>query len=449
MRKLLLRQIELAGLTRGDTLLVALSGGVDSVVLLHLLCALREQHGLLLQVAHLDHQIRPESAADAEFVRELCQRLDLPVHVSGEDVPGYAQTNRLSLEMAARQLRQKFLRHTAGLVGAKLIALAHHRDDQVETFFLRLLRGSGSFGLAAMKILCGVWWRPLLSCSRQQLVGYAVASGLNWVEDVSNADPAILRNRLRHHLLPQLRELNPQLDRRWAALAAQLQDENDYWQQQVAAVWPQLLRSELDGLRLSIPALLALPAALRVRVLREALCRLRGDLQRLEAVHLAAINTLLIGERSQAQLDLPGCWAARRYRLLWLRLAAPQRLANYAFELGVPGVLELPCGRQLVASVGDEQLGESATVAEFSMAELAFPLVVRNWRAGDRFAPQGMVGHKSLKSYFGDAKIELEERFRVPLLVSGDEVVCLLGERRSGHATAGLKSGQILRLELV
>jgi tRNA(Ile)-lysidine synthase len=443
------QQLPAAGFARGDSLLVAVSGGVDSVVLLHLLCNLGEEHGLCLQVAHLDHQIRSESAADAEFVRQLCERLNLPCSIEKCNVPELAAEQKISIEMAARQARRDFLQRIADKIGASLIALGHHRDDQVETFFQRLIRGSGTAGLAAMRTVQDRWWRPLLSCSRQQILAYAAAQQLRWVEDASNADPSYLRNRLRHQLLPQLRQLNPQLDERWQQLCGQLQDDNDYWQQQVAEVLPGLIKSSDDGLRLHLQPLLALPRALRMRVLRETLRRLRGNLQRLEAVHLYAIDALLRSERSQSQLDLPGCWVARRYQELWLRCEPPTLLADYQFILPVPGELLLPCGRVVRACLQDEQQGESLRVAEFCLSELSFPLTVRNWRPGDSFAPQGMLGSKRLKRFFSDQKVELEERNRIPILVSDGPILWLLGQRRSRHAEAGQKAGQILRLELI
>ncbi|HEY5672856.1 MAG TPA: tRNA lysidine(34) synthetase TilS [Malonomonas sp.] len=449
MRQSLLRQIQLAGLVRGDSLLVGVSGGVDSVVLLHLLHELGTETGLQLQVAHLDHQIRPESSADADFVRQLCAEKGLPCLVECCAVQQLAAEQKLSLEMAARQARREFLQRAAAEVEAAAIVLAHHRDDQVETFFQRLVRGSGTSGLTAMRSLQGQWWRPLLECSREQILVYAAENGLTWVEDASNADPAYLRNRLRHQFLPQLRELNPQLDQRWQELCRQLQDEDDYWTRQVEAVFPLIVSSGEDGLRLQRDGLLALPRALRVRVLREALRQLRGDLQRLEAVHLSAIDGLLSGERSQAQLDLPGCWVARRYQELWFRNEAPILLPDYQLELPMPGELQLPCGRIVRTCLQDEQLGESLRVAEFSVSALNGPLVIRNWRAGDSFSPEGMQGTKLLKCFFGDEKVELEERRRVPLLVSGATILWLLGRRRSGHATAGQNAGQVLRLELV
>jgi tRNA(Ile)-lysidine synthase len=442
-------QISKAGLVSGDRLLVAVSGGVDSVVLLHLLHASAPRFGLYLHAAHLDHQIRPESAADADFVRQACKNLEVPCVVETCDVPALAAAEKMSLEMAGRQARRKFLQRRADQTGARLIVLAHHRGDQVETFLLRLLRGSGMAGLAAMVPLQDRWWRPLLDCRREDILAYAQRQQLQWVEDESNLDPAYLRNRLRHQVLPLLRDINPQLDRRLAELCHQLQADDDDWQQRLTDVFPTLLLDRRDGLRLDRQKLLALSEALLMRVLREALRQVRGDLQRLEAVHLHAINKLLNGDRSQAQLDLPGCWVARRYETLWVRRGAQELLAKYDLQLPVPGTLQLPCGRIMQAQLRSEAAGESLLVAEFCWAELEGPLRIRSWQPGDRFEPQGMTGSKKLKRLFGDLQIELEDRYRTPVLVSGETILWVAGMRRSRHAAVAANSQQILHLELL
>ncbi len=430
-------------------LLIAVSGGVDSVVLLHLLCSLAESLNLSLQVAHLDHQIRLESVADGDFVRDLCRQRGIPCHIEVCDVPTMAEQEKVSLEMAGRKARREFLQRIAGKINAEQIVLAHHRNDQVETFMLRLLRGSGQSGLAAMRVHQGIWWRPLLYYSREQIFDYARQHKLRWVEDSSNSDPVYLRNRLRNQIIPQLVEINPNFNNKIAGLTQQFQLEEDYWQQQVEQKFADLVISHNDGLRLSRPVLLAQHPALRMRLLREALCQVRGDLQKIAAVHLQAIENMLVGRRSQAQLDLPDCWVARRYEILWFRKVAPTVADPFDLLLPVPGELELPDGRVLCVTLQDEQEGESPDVTEYSFAELPLPLRVRNWQDGDRFEPSDMVGRKRLKHFFADTKVELETRLNTPLLVSGGEILWVVGMRRSCHAVAEHDRGTILRVELL
>ena len=430
-------------------LLVAVSGGVDSVVLLHALRSVSTPLQVVLEVAHLDHQIRPESTGDANFVRDLCRQWEIPCHLGVCDVPALADQDRISLEMAGRNARRKFLQRVSQQISADQIVLAHHRDDQVETLMLRLLRGSGSAGLAAMRVQQGPWWRPLLGCSRKQILDYAGQHGLNWVEDASNRDPLYLRNRLRTQVLPQLVEINPQFSGRIAELTRQFQQDNDYWQEQIKEIFHSLLVSDGDGLRLDIAALMEVHPAFRIRLLREALRQVRGNLQRIESLHLAAMEGLLLAPRSQSQIDLPGCWVARRYQTLWIREAAPELPKPFDLPIPLPGELELPDGQVLRVSLQTEQEGESLNTTEYSLADVILPLRVRSWAAGDRFAPVGMVGHKRLKHFFADNHVESEARLKTPLLVGGEEILWVVGMRRSRHAVAGHDRGTVLRVELL
>ncbi|MEE4253278.1 MAG: tRNA lysidine(34) synthetase TilS [Desulfuromusa sp.] len=430
-------------------LLVGVSGGVDSVVLLHTLKDVSERLNVSLHVAHLDHQIRSESSNDAAFVRDLCGQWDIPCYAESYDVAELAERGKLSIEMAGRQARREFFQRIAEMIEADAIVLAHHLDDQLETFLIRLLRGSGQSGLAAMRIHTGIWWRPLLGCSRGQILEYAQKYELRWVEDQSNNNPVFLRNQLRHQLIPQLLEINSNIAQKVAGLTQQIQVEEDYWQELITQQFNDLVISCNDGLRLRRGDLLVMHPALRMRMLREALRRLRGDLQRIEAVHLHSIEMLLTGQRSQAQLDLPGCWVARRYETLWLRDVAPKLPERFDLSLPLPGELELPDGRILRSSIQDEQEGESTNVAEYSLALLPHSLRVRSWQAGDRFEPLGMTGRKRLKNYFSDCQIELEARLKTPLLVSGETILWVIGMRRSNYAVAGKDKGMILRVELI
>jgi tRNA(Ile)-lysidine synthase len=432
-----------------ERLLVGVSGGVDSVVLLHLLNCVAKSLNVSLHVAHLDHQIRSESSNDAVFVRDLCGRWDIPCYVESYDVPGLAEGSKLSIEMAGRQARRETLQRVAEMIGADAIVLAHHLDDQLETFLIRLLRGSGQSGLAAMRVHNGAWWRPLLGCSRGQILDYAKKNELSWVEDQSNRNPVFLRNQLRHQLIPQLLEINPNIGRQVSGLTQQIQVEEDYWQELIVQQFDSIVLSRTDGLRLRRGDLLALHPALRMRMLREALRQLRGDLQRIEAVHLHSIEALLAGQRSQAQLDLPGCWVARRYETLWLREAAPVLPEPFDQLLPFPGELELSDGRVLRTSIQDELEGESTNVTEYCLAHLPASLRVRSWQAGDRFEPLGMKGHKRLKKFFADNQVESEARLQTPLLVSGETILWVVGMRRSNYAVAGHDKGKILRVELI
>lgn len=439
--------LSLLGL-RNCRILIAVSGGVDSIVLLDLLAGLRDEFSLRLNVLHVDHGLRPESPADAEFVMDLCQRLNIPCQIKSFDVEDIAREKRLSLETAGRETRRAVLLAEAKKFNCDRIVLAHHRNDQAETFLQRLLRGSGLSGLQAMRMEDGIWWRPLLDFSRSQIVDYATQRKLAWVEDASNRDTTFLRNQIRHQLIPQLCEYNPQIVERLATLSQQLQSEEDFWQKQVEGLWPEFLLSHADGVRLSVPFLNENHPALQKRLLREGLRQLRGDLRGIESVHIDSLLGLTRGLPPQAEIDLPGCWAARRYDQLWLRLKRPvEKEFDLALYLDVP--LMLPDGRTLVAEIHDGSAGEDLSRVEFDADLIHFPLRVRSSRAGDRFRPSGMSGHRKIKDILVDLKVEKELRKGLPILLSKDEILWLGGLRRSVHAPVTDSTSKILAVRLL
>ncbi len=412
----------------GDRLLVAVSGGADSVALLHLLSRLAPGYPFELVVAHLDHRLRPESATDAEFVARLCGDLGVPLTVGEEDVAGNAVRLGIGLEDAGRRARRAFLEGAAREQGCRAILLGHHADDQAETVLFRLLRGSGVSGLAAMQPQCGPYLRPLLSFRREELREYLRRNRLSWCEDASNSDPAFSRNRIRHQLLPALAEYNPQIVDALIRLSRQAADEEIYWEGVSGAFLGRFGRQSEDGFEVPVEELVRLDRAERRRALRAFLARARGSLAGIEAEHIDRIDALLVANRPQADLDLPGMWVGRRYGRL---LAAAERPGKIDFEIEIPGPGEylLPTGERLGVVVGDD-LDDDGVAALFAAGPLPFPLLVRSPRAGDRFRPSGMTGSKLLKDYFIDAKIDRESRQRTPVVCHGERIIWLAGRRR-------------------
>lgn len=430
----------------GERVLVALSGGCDSVALLGLLLDLAPYFSLEILAAHLDHAIRPESTQDADFVRRLCRDLGVCLTVARREVPAEARRRKRGLEETAREIRRDFLLQTMARHNCTAVALGHHREDQVETFLHRLLRGAGPTGLAAMRMRSGPFVRPLLPFSRRDLCRYLEERGRPWVEDASNRDPAFTRNRIRHQLLPRLRSFNPRVEEHLARLAGRLALEEDYWRQETAKALAALAEEKEEGILLPLPGLAALHPALRARVLRGALERVRGDLTAIDSGHIAQMEALLAGDRPQVETHLPGAWVGRRYQTLWLRRSAPAGPEPFAVQVPGPGRFLLPGGGCLAVTLADRPKGEESWSVEFDAGQVSFPLTVRTALPGDRMRPAGMVGRKKLKDLFVDAKLSREVRRRLPLVAAGEEVLWIPGVRRC----AGLhpcQGGGVLRLE--
>ncbi|ALC17539.1 tRNA(Ile)-lysidine synthetase [Desulfuromonas soudanensis] len=413
----------------GDRVLVAVSGGADSVALLHLLHRLAPTFPLTLCVAHLDHALRPESADDLLFVQRLCERFALPFVSSRESVAEMAEQRGVGLEEAGRDARRSFLTQTAARHDCRWIALGHHRGDQAETVVHRLLRGSALSGLAGMRLKNGPFIRPLLSFSRQQLLDYLDRQGLPHVQDKSNDDFAYTRNRIRHQVLPVLQSLNPAVEEHLAHLARRIESEEDYWAGEERRVLETLARRRADGLWLDCKTLAEVHPALRLRVIRRALGEVRGSLAGLGRLHLEAVASLLGGLRPQREVHLPGAWVGRRYRQLWLRRFPPVIGEPYSLPIPGPGSYPLPGGAELTVSLVETGAGEDRWSVEFDASLLRFPLTVRTFANGDRFHPAGAAGGKKLKDFLIDSKIPREERRSLPLVV-GETILWVAGVRR-------------------
>jgi tRNA(Ile)-lysidine synthase len=289
----------------GSRVLVAISGGSDSVALLFLLRDLAENGKFTLAgLAHLNHALRPAAGRDERFCRELADRLRLRIAVKTEDVKGYARVRNLSVEDAARRIRYDFLEQAADAFGADRIAVGHTQDDQAETFLLKLIRGAGLTGLAGIRPRRGRAIRPLLDVARSDLRTYLSALGEHWIEDESNDDLANPRNRIRHRVLPELDCAAGASTRPAIARAAGLAREDTEWLDELAERrYTQLAMTSEDGVTIEAAGLRAVPAPIRRRVLLKALKAAAGG-REVGLDHVAAATAALAGSAGGA--DFPG-----------------------------------------------------------------------------------------------------------------------------------------------
>ncbi len=432
---------------KGEGVVVAVSGGADSVALLDFL-ATRVELGLRLVVAHLNHGLRGADAdADERFVSGLAAGYGLPMEAARVDVRALSRERRLSLEEAGREARHLFLAAVAERHGAARIALAHHRDDQAETVLMRLIRGAGADGLAGMRPASGDsrYVRPLLAVSREHIVAYLRARGLQWREDASNQDQAFLRNRIRHELLPLLATYNPAIAERLAATAESLAADAELLERLTAERY-DACRQDGEGGGLMVPSLRREPDGSRLRLYRKAIADVKGDLRRVAFRHLQAVDRLVFGARPNAELLLPdGIRVIRRYDLLTVAAAeAGDGSLAYDVQVEGPGSYRLPGGWLLTVTIGsapDCWEGAPSDTAWIDPEQAPFPWLVRPFRPGDRFRPLGMVGNKKVKELFIDLKIPGDERRSRPLLFAGGELAWVCGIRRAavGEASLGMK----------
>lgn len=458
-------------LPAGATVVVAVSGGPDSLCLLHVLSALRGEYGVALHVAHLNHRLRPEADADARFVADLAESWGLPCTVGVADVRALAAAERRSLEEAARLARYRFLAQVACQVGAGVVAVGHNADDQVETVLMHCLRGAGLAGLRGMRrrsswpeaALAGcpapVLIRPLLDVPRRDIEAYGHQHGFTPRFDRTNLETTLYRNRIRHELVPILETYNPRIRRLLHRTADVLSDDYDYLQAAVEALWPQVVLLEApEAVILRRQAFRALAPSPQRGILRRAVGSLRRSLRDIGWQHLERARRAALSAPAGGLVTLPAglVLEVEHDRLLVRPADRPWRepevpiLAQRELPLAVPGYTPLGAGWAIEARLSDRPLATGQAQEVCFDADLAGrELRLRTRQPGDRFQPRGMGGrHKSLKEYMIDAHLPRSVREQIPLLVSEKGILWIVGQRASELAapTSGTRRYLCLRL---
>lgn len=446
---------------RGTALCIGVSGGADSVALVHLLNDLKSQFRLRLALAHVNHGLRGQASKDDErFVRAMARELDLPLHVEKVDVHKRAQQTGQSIEMAARDLRHAFFKKLAREHGYDRCALAHTANDQAETVLLRLLRGAGVTGLGGIRAHAFVdglsMIRPLLKAARSDLIEWLTSRGIAWREDASNIDTRFLRNRVRHELLPMLEErFNPSVRDTLVRSAELLQADEAFLSTQADVALGRLLSSQEDGI--SIAAAAAIPLALQRRVFRSWLMVNGMDGADLHAEAIERLVRLLHSGATTA--TLPGGWRVQREedRLLLNRGGDEDAPQPFKVRLRVPGETLLPDqGIRVVTEwapgihrPGTRNCGRlpaSATLSAPKCGRAA--LWIQSWQPGDRFAPLGMEGSRKIQDIFVDEKVPQPLRHKIPLLMCRNEIIWIPGYTIARDWAVPNESQQALQISI-
>jgi len=476
---------------------VAVSGGPDSVCLLHILVKLKEELGIRLHVAHLNHQLRgADSKADARYVSNLVRRLGIPTTIERRDVKAHQKDKHLSLEEAAREVRYAFLAQVAEAIGASQTAVGHTMDDHIETILMHLVRGTGTRGLRGLQPRAE-WQssgssltiiRPLLPVSREETAGYCHHHQLRPRIDASNLSLSPLRNRIRHQLLPLLKSYNPQVTEALLRTAEIAGDDLAVIDKEGSQLWAEIARRQGNTIILDKKRLLELPSALKRHLLRMSIERLLGNVKDIEMRHIEEIMTALTKPAGK-KLSLPGGLIFSveydRYLIgqdpsalspfptlegeLPLKLPGKTLLPGWNIEATIipPEAMKDDAGGYIEGSlkgrspfktyISPSPLKERGTkgvrlinnlfTAYFDRDKCGDKLVVRSRQRGDRFQPLGMSQPKKLNEFMIDAKIPQAWRRRIPLVCSPQHILWVVGWRIDDRVKVTDSTKQVLCLK--
>jgi tRNA(Ile)-lysidine synthase len=438
-----------------DCLIVAVSGGADSVALLDLLATL-PWYSFRLIVAHLNHLLRgPESDGDELFVAQLAAHYNLPCAIKRVDVRSLASRQRQSLEEAGREARYAFFEELRQRHQAAAIALAHHADDQAETLLMRLLRGAGTSGLAAMAHRSDqAVIRPLLGLHRDELRTHLAHHGIPFREDASNQDRTFLRNRIRHELLPLLASYNPAISDRLAATADLLAEDELLLEQLTRQAWQQLAQQGEGWASLGRSLLAEQPSAMRMRLYRLAIVEASGDLRRIERKHCLAVDQLLQTGKTGGRVALPKGLTAllTSDRLLIARRELVRPRPSATISINGPGCYELGNGLQLLveqAAAPDDWQTLPPYVSYVDPTQAPFPWQLRPAKADDRLELLGLNGSRLVRDILVDAKLPRHLRPSLPLLLCDGKPLWLAPLRRTRLALMSPGQSGGMRLTLL
>ncbi|HUE75931.1 MAG TPA: tRNA lysidine(34) synthetase TilS [Chloroflexota bacterium] len=459
---------------RGATLVVAVSGGADSLALLDALIRNAGALDVALHVAHVDHGLRPDSELDALYVAEIARTHGLPCTQARIDVAERARRSRKGIEETARQERYRFLGQLARQHAAAAVVTGHTADDQVETILMHVIRGSSARGLRGMANVTPqsdadstfLIWRPLLGASRQDTREYCRCRNINWREDPSNLDLRFTRNRVRHELLPMLRSFNPRFDKAIQRLSANIRADDDLLNQLAMTSWSQLVLSSDEiarrwgptgGFAFNLAGFLDLAPPLQRRLLVLAAEAISGGREAAEALHIESTVQRLPRLRVNATIEWPGgVRIIRGHDAILIRSESAQEVGSglatllvgdeCPLPLAIPGVTVIPSGYRIIARRVDRPCNRQGPGhVDLAEGRLLPPLVVRRRKPGDRYRPAGGTGSRKLSDLLIDAKVPRALRDGLAVVEDQLGIVWVEGLRAAERASG---PGEVICLTL-
>ena len=446
-------------LNAGDRVLIGVSGGPDSVALLHLLHKRAMQYGISLYVVHVHHMLRPEADEEAEYVEALAEQYGLPFRLYKVDVAEYAKLHKISLEQAGHEVRFRCFRDAKALWGINKLALGHHRDDRAESALLHIVQGCGLDGLCAMPPV-DIWdeadrsmlIRPLARVSKADVLAYCAEQQLRYYIDSTNLEPDCLRNQIRLELLPQMKVYNPQI----ADVLVRMQDsasaDLDYIETQVESLWQQYGSIQPDGALFPAEVFRTQHIALQRRIMRKLYRQWTGSSANLTFAQIEQMCSMAKDSDGTKRIMLSdGIVFMRQYNLLRITTQQSDTLAQeaYHWELAAQFELHTCYGRFLAewqtALEEAAQIRNNVHTIWVDADRLGDVLFIRNREPGDR-VQLSSGGHKSVKKLFIDQKVPQPERHKVPMVISDGQIVWIPGVYKADYIGVTEQTKQICKL---
>jgi tRNA(Ile)-lysidine synthase len=421
----------------GDTVIVGVSGGPDSMALLFVLHEMQNDYQLSLWASHYNHKLRgKESDQEAEFVKYQTERIGVPLLVEDDD--GSLLKIKSNLEERARKKRYDFFQRKALELNAQKIALAHTATDQAETFFLWLFRGAGTKGMGGIPpVRDNLIIRPLIETEREEIIDFLKQKDIPWNEDSTNKSGNFLRNRIRRILVPKiLEEFDPHLVKKIIKTTEIFRDDDILLEKLTIDKLNEIsIKNNENKVLLDINRLKKLRVSLKRRIIRYALKTVQGSLRRVNFDHVERILKLMESPLPHSQISLPhGIEVYKEYECLGFARALKETISFYYEVNTLPEIITIPeIARKITITVLDWDPSNSPltekNIALIDFEKIKLPLIVRNWRRGDRFQPLGTQGSKKVKDFFMDLKISRIKRNRVSLVIFGGQIAWIAGLR--------------------
>lgn len=440
-------------LSAGDHVLIGLSGGADSVCLLSALNMLKSDLDITLSAAYIDHGLRPdETPNEIEFCRDITASFHAHLHIQSINIKEHISKTGLSKQEAARELRYNALKTIAYEAGADKIALAHNADDQAETVIIRLVRGAGATGLSGIPPVRGNIIRPLIETDRKVIETFLEKQGIGYMTDSSNLRYDYLRNKIRHHIFPELKKINSDIVNTLSRTADIFRDEEKYFEVLVTKTMMKLIsRKSEKSIELFLSPLEFLETIILRRVLRRAVDATAG-LRGIGFIHIEEVISLIKSGKAGDRIYLPnGIRAIKEYATLKITADKPASMSSYYIR--IEGELPIQEASMVLRvssmTIGElSEYGNGKNTATIDADKISFPLTVRKRQSGDYFYPFGLGKKKKLQDFFVDEKIPRDERDIVPLLISSGDIVWVVGKRLDDRFKVDNKTKRVLKCEI-